>query len=104
MYAELTSRRLKDTALPPPKTTGGMPLLDAIGERHSTREFSADPLPLEELSTMLWAGFGLTRRSAGTGMRAPGCHAAPGAHNWQEVDIYAALEEGLYRYDAAETG
>nr|WP_293606539.1 nitroreductase family protein [Polaromonas sp. UBA4122] len=25
---------------------------------------------------------------------------APSAHNWQEIDIYAVLAEGAYRYDA----
>jgi hypothetical protein len=31
--------------LPPPDMHGGKPLMQALKERHSTREFSAEPLP-----------------------------------------------------------
>ncbi len=87
--------------LPEPRMTGGKSLVNAIAQRHSTREYSTIPLSLEELSGVLWAAFGLTREYVGTGIHTKGCHAAPAAHNWQEIDVYVALEKGLYRYDAA---
>ncbi len=88
--------------LPQPLVTGGKSLTEAIAQRHSTREYSLIPLSLEDLSGVLWAAFGLTREYAGTGIHTKGCHAAPAAHNWQEIDVYVALETGLYLYDAAD--
>jgi nitroreductase len=82
-----------------PRVTGGMPLMDAIRERRSTRKYGAThPLP-QELSDILWAAGGLTREYAGTGIRTTGSHAAPAAHNWQEVDLYVATQDGLYLYE-----
>ena len=57
------------------------------------REFKADKLPSQVLGEVLWAGFGINR--PGTGYRT-----APSAMNSQEVDIYVALPEGLYVYEA----
>ena len=45
------------------------------------------------LANLLWAAFGINRPE--TGQRT-----APSAMNSQEVDIYAALPEGLFLYDA----
>ncbi|MBU0507599.1 nitroreductase family protein [bacterium] len=66
--------------------------MECLAERHSTREFTADPLPLQTLSNLLWAAFGVNRED--------GRRTAPSARNWQEADIYVFLEEGIYRYDA----
>jgi nitroreductase len=79
--------------LPPPQTAGGGELLQALKLRKSTRAFSARPLPQELLSTLLWAAFGINRSASGG-------RTAPSAHNWQEIDVYAALPDALYRYDA----
>jgi len=49
---------------------------------------------MEVLSTLLWAAFGVNRPRSGG-------RTAPSAHGWQEIDVYAALAEGLYRYDAS---
>ena len=89
--------------LPAPQTTGGMPLMDALRTRHTTREsYSPKELPLEELSNVLWAAAGMTREQAGTGIGTPGCHTAPTAHNWQEIEVYVAKGDGLYRYVAVD--
>jgi nitroreductase len=93
------ARRPADIELPKPRTTGGKPLLDAIRERRSTRKYAPVVPSLQEVSDVLWAAFGLTREYAGTGIKTTGSHAAPAAHNWQEVDLYVADEQGLYRYD-----
>jgi nitroreductase len=79
--------------LPPPQTAGGGELLQALRLRRSTRAFSPRPLPQELLSTLLWAAFGINRSASGG-------RTAPSAHNWQEIDVYAALPDALYRYDA----
>ncbi len=80
--------------LPEPQMDGGKPLMQVLKERQSTREFSSEKLPLQVLSDLLWAAFGINRPESG--MRT-----APSAVNWQDIDIYVALEEGLYLYDAA---
>lgn len=79
--------------LPEPDRKGGMPLMQALAQRRTTRAFSAKPLPLQTLSELLWAAFGVNR--AETGGRT-----APSAMDAREIDVYVALETGLYRYDA----
>jgi len=81
-------------ALPEPDRAGGMPLMQAIAERQSLREFRTDPLPFQTLSDLLWAAFGINRPE-------PGGRTAPTALNAQEIDVYAALPEGLYLYEPA---
>ncbi|MBP1597369.1 MAG: oxidoreductase [Acidobacteria bacterium] len=80
--------------LPPPKTDGGMPLMQALKERKSNREFGAEKLPMTVLSNLLWAAWGLNRPD--------GHHTAPSASNRQEIDVYVATADGLYLYDAKE--
>ena len=79
--------------LPPPQTTGGGELLNALKARRSSRAFSPRPLSQELLSTLLWAAFGVNRPATGG-------RTAPSAHGWQEIDVYAALPDALYGYDA----
>jgi SagB-type dehydrogenase family enzyme len=84
-------------ALPPPQTEHAMTLMQALKHRRSAREFAPKPLPRETLSTLLWAAFGINRP-------ADAGRTAPSAHNWQEIGVYAALADGIYRYDAAGHG
>jgi hypothetical protein len=84
---------LKPIQLPAPKMEGGMPLMQALKARQTIREFLPDKLSPQVLSDMLWAAFGINRPESGK-------RTAPSAVNWQEIDIYVALEEGCYLYDA----
>lgn len=79
----------------PPQMQGGMPLMQALKERKSSREFSSKELPLQVVSDMLWAAFGINR--PGSGYRT-----APSALNMQEIDVYVAKKDGLYLYDAKD--
>lgn len=79
--------------LPLANRHGGMPLMDALDGRRSSREFASTPLPLAVLADLLWAAYGVNRPDGG--------RTAPSAINAQEVDVYVALPEGAYRYDAA---
>ena len=88
----LFAQELKPIVLPQPQTDGGGPLMQALKDRKTTREFAPDKLPLQLLSNLLWAAFGVNRPD--------GKRTAPSAVNWQEIDIYVAMAEGLYRYDA----
>lgn len=78
--------------LPDPRKDGGMPLMEALANRRSAREFSRQELPLPMLSNLLWATYGINREDGG--------RTAPSALNVQEIDVYVALPAGAYLYDA----
>jgi len=86
-----SAAELKTIELPKPQMEGGKPLMQALKERKTSRAFSSEKLPLQVLSNMLWAACGVNR---GDGKRT-----APTAMNKQEIDVYVAMEDGLYLYD-----
>ena len=88
------SAELNTIKLPAPQTSGGKPLMQALRERQTIREFKPDKLSEQVLANLLWAGFGINRP-------ANAHRTAPSAMNSQEVDIYVALPEGVFLYDAA---
>jgi len=79
----------------PPQIDKGKSLMQSLQDRHSSREFSDKELSLQELSNLLWAANGVNR---------PGekKRTAPSAMNWQDIDIYVFLKEGVYLYNAFE--
>ena len=87
------AHELQTINLPAAQKDIGKPLMQALKDRHSSREFSTKKLPLQTLSNLLWAGFGVNRPDSGK-------RTAPSAVNWQEIDIYVAMEQGAYIYDA----
>lgn len=89
-----SAKELKPIELPKPQMEGGKPLMQALKDRKTSREFSSEKLPMQVLSNMLWAANGINRPD--------GKHTAPTAKNMQEIDVYVALEQGLYLYDAKE--
>ena len=83
-----------DIALPPPQNAATtVTLIDALSKRRSTRDFSSRELSRDILATLLWCAFGVNRPDTGG-------RTAPSAHNWQEIEVFAALSDGAYRYDA----
>jgi len=80
------------THLPAVNPTGGLPLMQALAQRHSVREFDPAALSDQTLSDLLWAAAGVNRPTLGG-------RTVPSAMNGQEVDVYAALPDGLFRYD-----
>ncbi|MBK8882251.1 MAG: SagB/ThcOx family dehydrogenase [Bacteroidales bacterium] len=84
----------QDIVLPAPDKTGGKPLMQALNERQTTRTYTTDSLTRQQLSDLLWAGFGINRPEQGK-------RTAPSAMNWQEIDIYVTLPQGSYVYIAA---
>jgi len=79
-------------SLPKPNSKGGMPLMQALSQRQSAREFSPEKLSPEILSNLLWAAYGVNRPD--------GRRTAPSASNRQSIDIYAVMADGAYLYDA----
>jgi nitroreductase len=78
--------------LPKPQMEGGKPLMQVLKDRKTSREFSSEKLPLQVISNMFWAACGINRPD--------GKRTAPSAMNKQEIDVYVAMAEGLYLYDA----
>lgn len=83
---------LGELVLPPAQTSGGLPLMQALQQRHSEREFRPEALNQQQLSDLLWATAGLNRP-------ADDGRTAPSAMHAREVDLYVALPQGLYRYE-----
>lgn len=75
-----------------PNLSGGQPLMQALKNRRTTRDFSPAPLPLPVLSELLWAGAGINRPATGH-------RTVPSAMNSQEVDVYVATAGGLSVYE-----
>jgi SagB-type dehydrogenase family enzyme len=88
----VTAQELKPVALPAPQTSGGKPLMQALKERKSTRDFSPEKLSPQVLSNLLWAAWGINRED--------GRRTAPSASNRQEIEIYVVSADGAYTYDA----
>ena len=75
--------------LPAPNKTGGMPLMQALAQRHTTRKgYSGAALSPQQLSDLLWATWGINRED--------GRRTAPTAMNCQDVRLYVALENGVW--------
>ena len=91
-YALIGAAEVPGEDAPAPDKRGGLPLMQALARRRSTREFARKPLPLPALSSLLWAAFGVNRRDGG--------RTAPSAIDAQEIDVYVALPDGAYLYDA----
>ena len=81
----------KTMALPPPRRDGGRPLLLALNLRHSTRAYSNRALPMQTLSDLLWAAFGVNRPS--------GDRTAPYWRHIMVIDIYLAMADGVWLYE-----
>lgn len=79
--------------LPPPQLDGGKNLMRVFKERRSERSFAAKKIPVNVLANMLWAACGINRPEAGK-------RTVPSAMNRQQIDVYVALPEGLFLYDA----
>lgn len=75
-----------------PDLAAGKTINAALAERASSREYSAEPLSLEELSGVMWAAAGVNR---------PNGHlTAPSALALYPVTVYAFTAEGVFRYNS----
>jgi SagB-type dehydrogenase family enzyme len=81
--------------LSPPETSGGMPLMQALHERMSTKEFSPRTISQQQVSNLLWAAYGINRPESGKRTIAT-------AVNCQDIAVYVVLEKGAYVYEAEE--
>ncbi len=83
----------QDIQLPEPTRKGGMPLMEAINNRHSSREFSNATLTNQQLSDMLWVACGYNR---------PDKRTVATALNRQEMSAYIVTPKAIYKYEPKE--
>ncbi len=95
--AAAPAQELQPITLPKPQTEGGKSVLAALQERRTNRSIRADKLPPQMLSNLLWAAFGVNREKGNFGKAG---RTAASASNSQEIDLYIALPEGVYLYEA----
>lgn len=83
----------KDIQLPEPTRKGGMPLMEAVNNRQSSREFTNATLTHQQLSDMLWIACGYNR---------PEKRTVATALNRQEMSAYIITPEAVYKYEPKE--
>jgi len=86
-----TARAAEPVKLPAPVTGGGLPLMEALKARHSTREYAARALAPQTLADLLWAAFGVNRPS--------GDRTAPYWRHVMVIDVYLAMADGVWLYE-----
>lgn len=91
ILSNVNAQETKDIALPAPKIDAGMPLMKALANRQSNREFSGEELNFQTLSNLLWAANGVNREN--------GKRTAPSARNMQQIEIYVFMKKGVFLYN-----
>ena len=86
----MATAKEKTLQLPVPALSGGRSLEEAISGRQSVRAFSPKPLMPREISQILWAAQGLTRKWGG--------RAAPSAGALYPLEVYLATPDGFFLY------
>ena len=82
----------KPIPLPAPVKTGGMPVMEALALRATSRDFAPTPLNSQQMSNLLWAAFGINRKD--------GKRTAPSSMDRQEIELWLLTPEGVQVYDA----
>ena len=80
----------QDIKLVPPQKKGGMPLMEALANRKTNRDFTQQELTSQQLSNLLWAAVGVNRPD--------GRRTAPTARNAQQIEVYVLNKKGAYLY------
>lgn len=79
--------------LPTPDIKGGIPLMQAIDQRHSERSYDPERrIDDQTLSEILWVAWG---------MNSGGKRTIATARNLQNMGLYLLTPEGTWRYEAA---
>ena len=86
--------KAEEVALPAPAKTGGMPLMQALAERKTIRDYKPAELDAATISEILYAANGVNRPD--------GKRTIPTAMNRQDLEVYIALPGAAYHYDAKE--
>lgn len=94
--------------LPKPKLKGEVSLEECLNLRRSVRRYSREPMQIEELSQLLWAAYGVTKKMPGApDFLRGGFRTAPSAGALYPLEIYAVatnvenLDDGAYYYESS---
>jgi nitroreductase len=87
---------LQAIALPKPRFDRDKSVQAALEKRRTQRSIGDKKLSVQKLSNLLWAASGVNRKKGPFDVA--GITSAS-ASNSQEIDVYVALEEGVYRYE-----
>jgi SagB-type dehydrogenase family enzyme len=77
--------------LPEPDLNGKVSLEQAIKNRRSIRQFTAEPLKINQIGQLCWSAQGITDPNRGL-------RAAPSAGALYPIQLYVVLPDGLYLY------
>lgn len=93
-----------DLTLPDKFTVGDVPLREVITKRRSRRKFAKKPLPLEELSFLLWSTQGVKEvfNNKVTLRTVPSAGARHPFETYLAIHDVEGIKPGLYRYLALE--
>ena len=92
MASNVASAQQQAIDLPPPRSQGGKPLIEALRLRRSIRQYAPRQLPPQMLSDLLWAAFGINRPASGD-------RTAPYWRHVMVIDIFAAMADGVWLYE-----
>ena len=82
--------------LPEPQTELEYPLMKALATRRSIRKWKNTPISTQELSNLLWAACGISKKPYG---KVKSKRTAPSACNSQEIRVYVLLDKGVFYYN-----
>ena len=92
MLLAATSCKAQDNIqLPKPSMDNKVTLMQALQNRHSTREYADKQIPDDVLSILLWSACGINRPGEGK-------ITAPSAINAQDIQVYVVRQDGDYLY------
>ncbi|NIS79798.1 MAG: SagB/ThcOx family dehydrogenase [Anaerolineales bacterium] len=77
-------------SLPKPSLKGPLSLEETLLQRRSRRQFTSDPLTMDQVSQLLWAAQGITNER--------GFRTAPSAGALYPLEIYILSQDGIFHY------
>ncbi len=78
----------------------GVSLIELLKKRRSIRNYSQEPISLEELSTLLWASYGINQEISGYKLRtAPSAGALYPIETYLSVRAVKDVPSGLYHFN-----
>ena len=84
----------KYISLPKPNISAGTPLMEALNNRKTIRNFSVRKINEQNLSEILWAANGINRED--------GKRTIPTARDSRDLDVYVIKQVGAYRYNPGQ--
>lgn len=97
---------LREIVLPDPEFSSQVSVEEALLNRRSVREYSAEQLTMQEISQVLWAAYGITDKQSYPSFLLGGLRTAPSAGALYPLEIYLiagnimGLKPGVYKYES----